>query len=145
MTIQYRKATSADAAVCAKILGDWFEATPFVPRIHTRAEDLAFLNWVIENQTVYVAENGSVVGFLAREAEEINLLYLDPEVRGQAIGKALIALAKEETSHLSLWTFQDNQSARRFYEREGFRPIAFTDGADNEEKTPDVKYEWRLS
>lgn len=145
MTIQYRKATSADAAACAEILGDWFEATPFVPRIHTRDEDLAFLNWVIDSQSVHVADNGTVLGFMAREAEEINLLYLDPAARGQAIGKALIAIAKEEVSHLSLWTFQDNQGARRFYEREGFQPSAFTDGAGNEEKTPDVKYEWRLS
>jgi hypothetical protein len=32
--------------------------------------------------------------------------------------------------------------ARRFYEARGFRAIRFTDGADNEEGTPDVRYRW---
>ena len=29
---------------------------------------------------------------------------------------------------------------RRFYEARGFRTTRFTDGADNEERTPDVRY-----
>ena len=29
---------------------------------------------------------------------------------------------------------------RRFYEARGFRATRFTDGADNEERTPDVRY-----
>jgi len=32
---------------------------------------------------------------------------------------------------LELWCFQANERARRFYEARGFRPIRFTDGADN--------------
>ena len=34
-------------------------------------------------------------------------------------------------------------SALRFYEARGFRAICFTDGADNEEKMPDVRYRWQ--
>ena len=41
-----------------------------------------------------------------------------------------------------LWTFQDNARARRFYEARGFVAEEFTDGAGNEEKTPDVRYVW---
>ncbi len=33
--------------------------------------------------------------------------------------------------------------ARRFYEARGFRPVRFTDGADNEERWPDVRYRWQ--
>jgi GNAT superfamily N-acetyltransferase len=43
---------------------------------------------------------------------------------------------------LELWCFQANSRACRFYEARGFRAIRFTDGADNEEKTPDVRYRW---
>jgi hypothetical protein len=43
---------------------------------------------------------------------------------------------------LELWCFQANARARRFYEARGFRPIRFTDGDGNEEKTPDVRYRW---
>ena len=41
-----------------------------------------------------------------------------------------------------LWTFQQSR-ARKFYEDRGFAAVEFTDGAGNEEKTPDVCYEWR--
>ena len=44
--------------------------------------------------------------------------------------------------HLTLWTFQANDGARRFYAREGFREVEFTDGAGNAEKLPDVRLEW---
>jgi hypothetical protein len=43
---------------------------------------------------------------------------------------------------LELWCFQANTRARRFCEDRGFRAIRFTDGADNEERTPDVRYRW---
>ena len=33
--------------------------------------------------------------------------------------------------------------ALRFYEARGFRPVRFTDGADNEEQMPDVRYRWQ--
>jgi putative acetyltransferase len=43
---------------------------------------------------------------------------------------------------LELWCFQANARARRFYEARGFQAIRFTDGANNEERTPDVRYRW---
>ena len=54
----------------------------------------------------------------------------------------LIHAAKEASAALELWCFQANTGGRRFYERHGFRAIRFTDGADNEEKVPDVRYRW---
>jgi hypothetical protein len=42
----------------------------------------------------------------------------------------------------SLWTFQANLGARRFYERHGCRQVRRTDG-DNEENLPDILYEYR--
>jgi hypothetical protein len=40
-----------------------------------------------------------------------------------------------------LYTFQANTRARSFYERHGFKAIAFSDGSANEERCPDVLYE----
>jgi ribosomal protein S18 acetylase RimI-like enzyme len=55
----------------------------------------------------------------------------------------LIEVAKRSgEAALELWCFQANTYARRFYERHGFKAIRFTDGHDNEEKTPDVRYRW---
>jgi hypothetical protein len=43
----------------------------------------------------------------------------------------------------SLWTFQANERARRFYERHGLRAAEFGDGSGNEEGVADVRYEWQ--
>ncbi len=42
---------------------------------------------------------------------------------------------------IRLYTFQQNEGARRFYERHGYKTIEFTDGQGNEENCPDVLYE----
>jgi GNAT superfamily N-acetyltransferase len=87
-----------------------------------------------------------VVGFLARHSAEgvswITHLYLLPGFVGQGIGSRLLAQAVATAPRpIRAWTFQQNAGARRFYERHGFAPIAFTDGDDNEERSPDVLYE----
>jgi hypothetical protein len=41
---------------------------------------------------------------------------------------------------LELRCFQANARAWRFYEARGLRAIRFTDGADNQERMPDVRY-----
>jgi putative acetyltransferase len=46
---------------------------------------------------------------------------------------------------LELWCFQANEHARRFYETRGFHAIRFTDGAQNEEQMPDIRYRWEIS
>ena len=49
----------------------------------------------------------------------------------------------EQISCLSLWTFQRNAAARRFYERRGFTLVEETDGSRNMEKEPDALYAGR--
>ena len=65
---------------------------------------------------------------------------------GCGIGSALLNHAKAAMSRrlhpMDLST--DNEGARRFTGAEvGLRAIRFSDGEGNEEKTPDVLYEWR--
>jgi putative acetyltransferase len=57
-------------------------------------------------------------------------------------GQALLTAAREGVAELSLWTFQSNTLARRFYERQGFTLVELTDGAANEERLPDALYRW---
>ena len=140
-----RKATPDDAVACAKILRDWFTTTAFVPRIHTAQEDLGFLKWVIDTQDVHVAEDEQIIGFSAIEGDELNLLYVDEANRGQRVGRQLLDGAMKDKDKLWLWCFQANAGARKFYERAGFQAMKFTEGDGNEEKTPDVRYEWSKS
>jgi len=96
--------------------------------------------------TVAVVDD-QVVGFLASSAKDcgwIEHLYLHPGWVGRGIGTRLLEHARRELPPvIRLYTFQCNEAARKFYERRGFRAIAFGDGSGNEEKCPDVLYEWR--
>ena len=70
-------------------------------------------------------------------------LYVLPDFQRQGIGGRLLALAKERSPDgLTLWVFQQNTQARTFYASHGFVPERFTDGAENEEREPDVMLRW---
>ena len=72
----------------------------------------------------------------------IEHLYILPECQDRGLGRQLLEKAMAGARELRLWTFQANEKARRFYERHGFTAERLTDGADNEEKQPDVLYHW---
>jgi GNAT superfamily N-acetyltransferase len=77
----------------------------------------------------------------------VDQLYVAPDRLGEGIGRRLLELAQSRAGAdgLQLWTFQVNERARRFYERNGFELAEMTDGSGNEEREPDVRYVWRPS
>lgn len=131
-----------DAAGMAQALGGWISATPWMPKLHTPAEELWFCGDLIETCDVWVIRRPGVVGFLARQDLEIAALYLAPSARGQGYGKALLTQAKADRDQLELWTFQANTRAISFYLREGFTEVKRTMGEGNQEKLPDVRLLW---
>jgi SAM-dependent methyltransferase len=87
---------------------------------------------------------GEIVGFMRLVGRELDQLYVRPGWWGRGIGGRLVELAKARSpSGLTLWTFQVNDRARRFYERLGFVELFRTDGSRNEEQQPDVRFGWR--
>lgn len=138
-----RPARQADSRALAAILGDWVRETGWMPLLHTREEDLAFVRGLTGRGLVTVADDDGPQGFLAREGEEVLALYLAPSARGRGLGRILLDRAKAESPRLGLWTFERNEGARRFYAREGFAEVNRTDG-DNEEGLPDVRLAWEL-
>jgi GNAT superfamily N-acetyltransferase len=113
--------------------------------LHTVEEDRRFIeNIILTECEVIVAEGDpGIVSFLALNGEEIRLLYSHPDFVGSGAGSLLLdAVKKSSVAALELWCFQANERARRFYEERGFRAVRFTDGRDNEEKVPDVRYRW---
>ena len=65
-------------------------------------------------------------GDLGREAAELVAIYVEPALWGRGVGGALIAAAEEEAvargyEEMSLWTFTENDRARGFYQRRGWR------------------------
>lgn len=138
-----RPARSTDAGKVGAILSEFIDTTSWMPRIHTRAEDIGFCATMIDRGWVTVAVSDGVDGFLAQDGEEVSCLYVSNAAQGNGVGKALLDHAKQRADRLELWTFQANDGARRFYAREGFVELRETDGARNDENLPDVFLEWR--
>nr|WP_254438011.1 GNAT family N-acetyltransferase [Ruegeria arenilitoris] len=116
----------------------------WMPELHSCAETIAFCGRMIDQGWVTVAEaDDGVIGFLALNGDDIHSLYLTSAARGQGVGQRLLQHAKSRRAQLSLFAFQANLGAQRFYERNGFAEVARSDGAGNDENLPDIKYVWR--
>ncbi len=100
---------------------------------------------LVPGGNTWVAVDGEpVVGLLVVATGDLDQLYVAPDRLGEGIGRRLLDLAKERSPDgLRLYTFQVNDRARRFYERNGFTAEWFGDGSANEEGQPDVRYAWR--
>lgn len=116
----------------------------FLPDLHTVAEDQVHIrDHVLVDYRVTVAERGgAIVGFIAELDGWIEHLYVDADILGTGVGSMLIDDAKSRNRGLDLWCFADNRRGRTFYEKHGFSAVAFTDGAANEAKAPDILYRW---
>ncbi|MFC9908374.1 GNAT family N-acetyltransferase [Streptomyces sp. NPDC127197] len=147
MTVVLRRAEAADARLAADVwLRSFAAALPTVVRPRTDDEVRAyFQEVVVPLRETWVAESADgVVGVMVLAGAELSQLYLHPDWRGRGIGDRFVALAKERSPQgLTLWTFQVNTPAHRFYERHGFVAVERTDGSGNEEQEPDVRYVWR--
>jgi ribosomal protein S18 acetylase RimI-like enzyme len=123
-----------------------FGTLTFLPRLHTDDEHRGFIaGIVLPRDEVVVAEAGDeLVGFIAiADGELVEHLYVDPAHQRRGVGSALLQEAKRRLpGGFRLWVFQQNEPARRFYERHGLRVVELTDGSGNAEKTPDALYAW---
>ena len=136
-------ATQNDVSAIANILSHWNAATPWMPRVHSRAAEKYFARMMVSRGWVTVARQGSrLVGFLARDGGEVHALYVAVGMRRYGVGKLLLDAAKSDTQALGLYTFVANEDAQRFYQREGFLERGRTTGAGNDEGLPDIRYEW---
>jgi ribosomal protein S18 acetylase RimI-like enzyme len=98
------------------------------------------LREIVESQshvTLIATEAGKRVGFLMlldRLPDEVTLtdqafvayMAVEPEARNRGAGAALLAAAEDEAKrrrlpYMALMVTEDNESARRLYERAGYR------------------------
>jgi GNAT superfamily N-acetyltransferase len=145
--ITIRPATGADAATVADVYLASFHATYDFPLAHTDDEVRGWIGDVIGSGGTWVALDplGAIVGMMAIEPGVLDQLYVGPDRLGEGIGRRLLDVARDRSPDgLTLYTFQVNARARRFYERNGFVADWFGDSSGNEEGQPDVRYVWRL-
>ena len=143
--MRLRRGEVDDVAPIARLMRSTYDRMPYIPRLHTPDEDFAYIGGLFAEHEVWVAErDADVIGFAVLSTDQLLQIHVDPAAQNGGVGSRLLARAKERRpSGFSLWTFQRNDAARRFYERHGLEAVQFTDGAGNEEREPDVQYEWR--
>lgn len=141
--LHLRPARPDDMKSCANIFNAWADQTEWMPRVHPHDDVIRYYQDVLfAKNSVTIAESlGQVVGYLARQDDHINALYVAKSARRGGIGYALIGFAKAQARALTLWTFRANTAARAFYQMQGFTSLRSTEG-DNEEGLPDILLGW---
>lgn len=95
-----RLATADDASGIASVFSPSFRLLTFLPMLHTAEQDRWFIeNVILKECEVVLAEcdaerDGRIVSFLARDGEEIRMLYTHPDVVGSGAGGLLLEAAK---------------------------------------------------
>lgn len=149
MKLVLREALNSDASAVTEVLIASRQVfIPYAPMAHSALEVGTWVeSSLIPSGGVTVACNSeAVVGVLATSQANgsswIDQLYLLPGFVGKGLGSLLLEHGLKSLARpVRLYTFQANAGARRFYEKHGFRAIAFSDGSANEEKCPDVLFE----
>lgn len=86
--------------------------------IHSFENHLNFLNNILpeQYQIDLALLDAKVVGMIAYNEREISQLYIHIDYQGMGIGQTLLDKAKERSSgRLTLYTFEVNKNAQRFY------------------------------
>ena len=111
-----------------------------ITAVHWRACKIAyaFMNWSYSEAEVHewyegrfpewdwglVAEDGAgVVGLVAKMGTHVDQLFVDPDYQHRGIGNALMTSALQRVPTATLYVFEQNIPARRFYGRYGFREV----------------------
>lgn len=143
--LRLRNATNSDAFAIARLIRESKKAAmPWLPLMHSLEEDVGWVSNVllVEQAVTVVTHDEDLAGVLATTTGWVEQLYVSPGQQGRGIGSSLLRSAMDAaTGPVRLWTFQRNLRARRFYERHGFVAVGTTDG-ENEEKQPDVLYQY---
>jgi putative acetyltransferase len=135
-----RRATTGDVEEIVGIFEPSFATLDFLPTLHTYDEHLAWFGTRLREDEAYLLGRG----FALLHDDWLTHLYVHPDAIGTGVGHALFEhVTTLRPEGFQFWVFQQNGRARRFYQAHGAVAVEFTDGAGNEERTPDVRYEWR--
>ena len=139
-----RLATREDALAISELFVRARDQMTYLPRIPEQVRP-RLGGWFLDRAELWVVEEEKrIVGFAGLSGSELTHLYTDPSAQNRGVGTALLDHVKKlRPERLELWVFQQNEGARRFYERHGFALVRLTDGARNMEREPDALYEWR--
>jgi chorismate mutase/GNAT superfamily N-acetyltransferase len=145
--VQLRPATPDDLTAIAELYLQVREAAvPQMPPIVRTTEEVhAYVaGWDLSQRDVWVASaTGRLAAFMVIEDDWLHSLYVAPDRQRSGLGSSLLDVAQSlRPDGFCLWVFESNEPARAFYARRGCVELERTDGAANEERSPDIKLAW---
>jgi GNAT superfamily N-acetyltransferase len=141
MTPHIRSGQQSDVVACVKIISDWVDETPWHGPLVEHQEMVADWSDFFESELVWVAEiEDRIVGFCTRSDDNIGALYVAIEARNTGIGKRLLNMVKVDRDWITVWVYEENKHARKFYQREGL--IEVSREIDDESNLMNVELRW---
>ena len=141
MTDQPRKGLIDDADRCAEIVNNWIKTTKWIPCLYSKHELLKMIEEAIPYRELWVIGN-PVSAYVSFNKDISQIVALYSSVPGKGYGKILLDKVKEGREYIQLWSHTANESAHRFYHREGFRTAAYKEKGDD--GIPEIQFEWYL-
>ena len=142
MTDQPRKGLIDDADRCADIVNNWIKTTKWVPRLYSKHELLKMIEEAIPYRELWVIGN-PVSAYVSFNKDLSQIVALYSYFPGKGYGKILLDKVKEGREYIQLWSHSANESAHRFYHREGFRKSAYKEKGDD--GIPEIQFKWYLN
>lgn len=110
-----------------KLLPVWERSVRATHTFLSNEEILQIKNYVpmafsgVEHLLVAQDENGAPVGFMGINGQRLEMLFLDPDVRGQGLGRQLLEYGIAHYDVQTLAVNEQNPQAHGFYEHMGFK------------------------
>ena len=134
-----RRATIDDASACALIVDDWIEKTVEMLRLFDKHKLTEMIRDAIPLREVWVIGQ-PINGYISYNPDLLQISALYVNKKGEGIGKILLDRIKSDHKHLYLWSHEFNNSAHKFYKRQGFQLKNRKDrGSDG---IPELQFEW---
>ena len=144
MTLRIRSGQQSDVAACVDIMCVWVDETPWAFEPDSHHELVSIWNGYFKVFLVWIAEDeGNIVGFCTRNDDNISALYVATDARSKGIGKCLLDAAKADRDWITVWAYEKNVQALKFYKREGLVEISreVEDGSN----LVDIEHRWTNS
>ena len=113
--------TDLDAAVEL-----WYQASvqahDFIPATFWREQQAAMRDsYLPASQSWVYEEDGQLLGFISWYQGSVAALFISPDHQAHGLGRQLLEHLKAQYDRLELTVYAENEQARRFYSRNGFK------------------------
>ncbi len=134
----------------AEIIKVW-EASVRATHLFLSEEDILFLRPLVLNEylpavELYCVKDAStkIHGFLGVLDGKVEMLFLDPQSRGNGLGRLLLDFAVEKLRVTKVDVNEQNQAALNFYEHMGFKVVGRSPVDGTGKPFPILQMELRL-